>query len=181
VTKGLYTKSLGNYLKNKSKLLLAEGISEGIEEGQQQILQDRYAKGLYDEYGKDVNILDIDEVFGNVGLAGESVLAYFGLRPFDKNLNIDEIRKAMNIGFASSIIQSGVQHASKNALPSNFRNGDNFRDFIQQVKSDRTVTSLIGKHFEDLDDQSHLELFYNAFRSGITDKQLIISMNRLKG
>ena len=181
VTKGLYTKSLGNYLKNKSKLLLAEGISEGIEEGQQQILQDRYARGLYDEYGKDANILDIDEVFGNVGLAGESVLAYFGLRPFDKNLNTDEIRKAMNIGFASSIIQSGVQHASKNALPSNFRNGDNFRDFIQQVKSDRTVTSLIGKHFEDLDDQSHLELFYNAFRSGITDKQLITSMNRLKG
>ena len=181
MTKGLYTKSLGNYLKNKSKLLLAEGISEGIEEGQQQILQDRYARGLYDEYGKDANILDIDEVFGNVGLAGESVLAYFGLRPFDKNLNTDEIRKAMNIGFASSIIQSGVQHASKNALPSNFRNGDNFRDFIQQVKSDRTVTSLIGKHFEDLDDQSHLELFYNAFRSGITDKQLITSMNRLKG
>ena len=180
VTKGLYTKSLGNYLKNKSKLLLAEGISEGIEEGQQQILQDRYARGLYDEYGKDANILDIDEVFGNVGLAGESVLAYFGLRPFDKNLNTDEIRKAMNIGFASSIIQSGVQHASKNTLPSNFRNGDNFRDFIQQVKSDRTVTSLIGKHFEDLDDQSHLELFYNAFRSGITDKQLITSMSRLK-
>lgn len=180
MTKGLYAKSLGNYLKSKSKLLLAEGVSEGIEEGQQQILQDRYVRGLYDDYNRSANILDIDEVFGNIGLAGESTLAYFGLKPFDKNLNTDEIRKAMNIGFASSIMQSGVQHSLKNALPSKFRSGDSFRDFIQQVKSDRTVTNLIGKHFEDLDDQAHLELFYNAFRSGITDKQLITSMNRLK-
>jgi hypothetical protein len=180
MTKGLYAKSLGNYLKSKSKLLLAEGISEGIEEGQQQILQDRYARGLYDDYNRSENILDVDEVFGNIGLAGESMLAYFGLKPFDKNLNTDEIRKAMNIGFASSIMQSGVQHSAKNALPAKFRGGDNFRDFIQQVKSDRTVTSLIGKHFEDLDDQAHLELFYDAFRKGVTDKQLITSMNRLK-
>jgi hypothetical protein len=179
-TKGLYAKSLGNYLKSKSKLLLAEGISEGIEEGQQQILQDRYARGLYDDYNRSENILDVDEVFGNIGLAGESMLAYFGLKPFDKNLNTDEIRKAMNIGFASSIMQSGVQHSAKNALPAKFRGGDNFRDFIQQVKSDRTVTSLIGKHFEDLDDQAHLELFYDAFRKGVTDKQLITSMSRLK-
>jgi hypothetical protein len=180
MTKGLYAKSLGNYLKSKSKLLLAEGISEGIEEGQQQILQDRYARGLYDDYNRSENILDVDEVFGNIGLAGESMLAYFGLKPFDKNLNTDEIRKAMNIGFASSIMQSGVQHSAKNALPAKFRGGDNFRDFIQQVKSDRTVTSLIGKHFEDLDDQAHLELFYDAFRKGVTDKQLITSMSRLK-
>ena len=180
MNKGLYAKSLGNYLKSKSKLLLAEGISEGIEEGQQQILQDRYARGLYDDYNRSENILDVDEVFGNIGLAGESMLAYFGLKPFDKNLNTDEIRKAMNIGFASSIMQSGVQHSAKNALPAKFRGGDNFRDFIQQVKSDKTVTSLIGKHFEDLDDQAHLELFYDAFRKGVTDKQLITSMSRLK-
>ena len=61
-------------------------------------------------------MFDVDEVFNNVGLAGESLLAYFGLKPFDKNLNTEEIRKAMNIGFISSIMQSGIMHSAKNAI-----------------------------------------------------------------
>ena len=176
--KGLYTKSLGKYLKNKANLLLAEGISEGIEEGQQQILQDRYGRGVYDNYNRAQNMFDVDEVFNNVGLAGESLLAYFGLKPFDKNLNTEEIRKAMNIGFISSVMQSGIMHSAKNAIGT--YDDTNIRGLAQQMKADRTTSLLLGKHFKDYDDQKHLNMFYDAFRNGITDKQLITSMTRLR-
>lgn len=176
--KGLYVKSLGKYLKNKANLLLAEGISEGIEEGQQQILQDRYGRGIYDNYNRAQNMFDVDEVFNNVGLAGESLLAYFGLKPFDKNLNTEEIRKAMNIGFISSVMQSGIMHSAKNAIGT--YDDTNIRGLAQQMKADRTTSLLLGKHFKDYDDQRHLNMFYDAFRNGITDKQLITSMTRLR-
>ncbi|MBF1762390.1 MAG: hypothetical protein HXP18_00385 [Veillonella sp.] len=48
------------------------------------------------------------------------------------------------------------------------------------MKADRTTSLLLGKHFKDYDDQKHLNMFYDAFRNGITDKQLITSMTRLR-
>ncbi|QWM90615.1 hypothetical protein [uncultured phage cr61_1] len=176
--KGLYTKSLGNYLKHKADLLLFEGTSEAIEEGQQLILQDRYGRGLYDNYNRAQNMFDVDEIFNNVGLAGESLLAYFGLKPFDKNLNTEEIRKAMNIGFISSVMQSGLMHSAKNLIGTH--DDTNIRSLAKLMKADRTTSLLIGKHFNDYDDLRHLNMFYDAFRKGITDEKLMTSMTRLR-
>jgi hypothetical protein len=85
---------------------LIVGASEGIEEGQQQLLQNRYQRGEYDNYKGIQSKFDIDSVFNDVRLGLESVADYYGINSYDPDNGSEELRKAMNTGFISGILNS---------------------------------------------------------------------------
>nr|DAS01566.1 MAG TPA: hypothetical protein [Caudoviricetes sp.] len=82
------------------------GASEGIEEGQQQLLQNRYQRGEYDNYKGVQSNFDIGSVFSDVRLGLESVADYYGVNPYDPDNGSAELRKAMNTGFISGMLNS---------------------------------------------------------------------------
>ena len=75
------------------------GFFEGLEEGQQEILQKRYQRGEYDNDEKSYSMFDIPEVFNNVNLGKDVIKAWFGLGSED----IHDIRKASLIGASASM------------------------------------------------------------------------------
>lgn len=178
VKQGLYTKHLGGYLLNKTPLILSQSISEGYEEMNQEILQDRYRRGLYDNYNKPYSMLDPNEIFDNVDLAFEATAAYWGMTPWDPDLNVENIRRAFHIGAATSALFSGALHASSN-LYSN--DSDNMRSLLSQLKSDKHVSNIVANYYNQVQDQTHLGLFYDAFtKAGINRSKLAKSLLDLK-
>jgi len=99
----LHALHFGEYATKKSKKIIGTSLLEGVEEGQQQILQQNFLRGDYDDYNKTNSIFDIREIAGNLNLGKDAILAYMGISDFSDS---DEkaIRTAMNIGFWSSII-----------------------------------------------------------------------------
>ena len=175
---GLYTKHIGEYAINTLPLLVGEGISEGVEEINQEILQSRYRRGMYDSYDKPESMFGMHEVFDNIGLAGEGALAYWGVHPQDPGLSTQDIRKAFNVGFISSLMFSKAMHATSNLLPVD---ANNTRNLLAQLKNDRQVTRLIAEQYDKREDQVHMEMFYDAFnKAGVNDKRLIKSLQDLR-
>lgn len=162
IKKGLYAKRIAQWLKPKALGMVLEGTTEGIEEGQQEILQQRYQQGLYDNYNRPYDMFNVGEMFDNVALAKEALDAYFGING-DPYLNNDNIRKAMNIGAVAALIQSGAMHSFKNI---NVNADDTARTLMRQMKSDKTIARLIGQQYANIDDTAHMEMFYEGIKSG---------------
>ena len=163
---------------NKIPLMAFERFSEGLEEADQYILQDRYTRNLYDSYNTEPGILDINEVFGNVGLSFEALAAYLGIHPQDPELGIEELRKSFHIGFVVSGIHSGALRAA-----TNFVNSDhyNMRNLMSQLKNDKHVANVVANYYNEIQDQKHLELFFDAFtKAGVNGDRLLKSLQDLK-
>jgi len=105
------------YIKNKAKTFGLVGLIEGVEEGQQQLLQNRFARGEYDDYDRYESVFDIPSVFEDVGLAYDALRAYWGLNPSDPDNNNEELIKAMNIGAVTGMM-FGLGHTLTNLFPS---------------------------------------------------------------
>ena len=170
VGKGLFIKHTGDYVLNKIPLIAGESFSEGLEEINQELLQSKFQRGLYDSYNKEKNMLDIHEVFDNVNLSFEGLAAYAGITPWDPELSVEDIRRAFHIGAAASAMFAGALRASSNVLPGD---SDNMRNFLSQLKNDRQITNIVANYYNQVQDQKHLELFFDAFtKAGVNRERL---------
>ena len=175
---GLFLKRTGEYALNKVPLLAGEAFSEGLEEINQELLQSKYQRGLYDDYNRTPNMLDINEVFDNANLSFEGLAAYAGITPWDPDLSIEDIRKAFHIGAASSALFAGSLRAASNLAHTD---SPNIRNLIAQLKNDKYVANIVGNYYNQVQDQKHLELFFDAFtKAGVNRSRLQKSLQDLR-
>lgn len=160
---GLTTKHVGEYIKNIGEKSLVTGVIEGLEEGQQQVLQQRYKSGEYDNYSAPQSIFSLSESLQNLELGKYSIEALFGMH----DSGDDEIRKAMSIGFFISPLMGVGMNAVTN-ISSNPYN-ENLRNLIGQIRTDRIMGDMVSNNFKEKDDTEHLSLFYDMFRRRGTD------------
>ena len=178
VNKGLYLKHTGEWVLNKIPLVAGEAFSEGLEEINQEILQSRYKRGMYDDYNRQPNMLDVHEVFGNVDMSFEGLAAYCGIHPQDPELCEENIRKAFHIGAVSSALFAGALRAATNAIPSNH---ENLRNLISQLKNDKYIANIVANYYNQVQDQKHLELFFDAFtKAGVDRSRLTKALTDLR-
>ena len=156
------------------------GSLEGVEEGQQELLQSRYARGQYDDYAQQSSIFSLPSIFEDANLATDAVAAYIGILAGDPDNGSQQIRRAMQIGLTTGAIMGGggVQLLS-NILPSSGR--DNTRNLIAQIKTDLTLNKLVGEQYGTAQDDSHLDMFYDSFQKyGVNNERLEKSLQDLK-
>lgn len=178
VQKGLQLKHAGEWALAKFPLVAGEAFSEGLEEINQEELQSKYQRGLYDDYNKTPNMLDIHEVFGNVGLSFEGLAAYAGIHPWDPELSTENIRKAFHIGAATSALFAGTLRAASNVISSD---QVNMRNLLAQLKNDKYISNIVANYYNQIQDQKHLELFFDAFtKAGVDRSRLQKALSDLR-
>lgn len=180
VGKKLATKHSLDFLAKRAKQLAWVGSLEGIEEGQQELLQSRYARGEYDDYTQSTSLFSLPSVLEDGKLALEVVSAYIGTLYGDPDNGNHQIRRAMQIGLTTGALMGGggIQVLS-NAIPSTGR--DNIRNLIGQIKNDITIGKLVGEQYGTAQDDQHLDMFYDAFsKHGINNERLQKSLEDLK-
>lgn len=178
VKKGLYAKHIGEWALKKVPLIAGESFSEGLEEINQEILQSQYKRGLYDDYNREPNILDIHEVFGNINMSFEGLAAYCGFHPWDPDLSTEDIRRAFHVGAASSALFAGMLRAATNVTHSDH---ENMRNLLAQLKNDKYVANIVANYYNQVQDQKHLELFFDAFtKAGVDRSRLTKSLMDLR-
>lgn len=103
----------------------------------------------------------------------EAVEAYIGASFGAPGIDGEEVRKAMNMGFWSSIIQSGGMHALTNFTgPTE----DNLRGFVRQMRDDKLAVRILADEQKKLQDFSHVDMFYDRFRKGADWNSLYTSL-----
>lgn len=168
------------YLTRLAKRLGYIGSLEAIEEGQQELLQSRYQRGLYDDYNQTQSTMPLASVLEDVNLATDAVAAYMGVLSGDPDNGSHQLRRAMQIGGITGLMMGGggLQLLS-NVLPSEGR--DNIRNLIGQIKNDKIMDILVGDHYGVAQDDKHLGIFYDALqKNGISIDRLRNSVEDLK-
>jgi len=84
----LATKHIGRNVVKGVALSARQASLEGLEEGVQEILQNRYQRGVYDDYEGGQNVFDVSEVFDDARVAAEAIAAYLGVNIWDSELPI---------------------------------------------------------------------------------------------
>lgn len=157
----------GKFTTGFFRKAIPTSMLESIEEGQQQILQQEYQRGNYDDYDKPQYQFPLKEIVYNGDLAKKSIEALFGLEGNDAK----EIRKAMGIGFMTSMWVPGLMGATTNLRSNIYDN--NIKNLVAQLKNDYVVSNLISNNFQDLHDSERAALFFDAFhKAGINNKRL---------
>lgn len=172
----MFNNALG-FVKRKVKQSLGLGIKEGIEEGQQQLLQSRYQRGEYNDYSNDRSVFDINSFISDLDLGANAVTAYLGINYGDPDNGDDDLRHAMNIGFAVSQL-----FKAPNVL-SNLKksNADNLRNAIVQLRSDKQLIKLAADNYGRAQDQDHVGVFFEAMQKhGVTADRLRGSLAAMK-
>ena len=168
------------YLTRLGKRLGYIGSLEAIEEGQQELLQSRYQRGLYDDYSQAQSMMPLASIFQDTHLATDAIAAYMGVLSGDPDNGAHQLRRAMQIGGITGLMMGGggLQLLS-NALPS--ENRDNLRNLIGQIKNDKIMDILVGDHYGVAQDDKHLEIFYDALQKrGVSIDRLRNSVEDLK-
>lgn len=176
---------IADFLKKKAKQSLIVGVSEGIEEGQQQLLQSRYQRGEYDNYKGIQSKFDIDSVFNDVRLGLESVADYYGINSYDPDNGSEELRKAMNTGFISGILNSQLIGSLSNLFGDRAAkyigvNDDNTRSLFKQLSNDNVLKQLVASNYAAAQDDSHVGIFFKALANGKSASRLSESFNKMK-
>ena len=168
------------YLTRVGKKLGYIGSLEAIEEGQQELLQSRYSRGLYDQYSQEQSLLPMASILEDTNLATDAVAAYMGMLPGDPDNGSHQLRRAMQIGGITGMLMGGgAFQAVSNIFPSNGK--DNLRNLFAQIKNDKVMDILIGEHYGQAQDDKHLGIFYDALQKhGISIDRLRKSVEDLK-
>ena len=172
---GLALKHTSDYARKTWGKLYKTMALEGIEEGQQELLQNRYQNHEYDGYDRPYSMLDIPEVFADVRLGSDAISSFLGLRNEDN----EQVRKAMLIG----ALAAGVFPLAGQALTGigSNANSNNMKNLVLQLKNDWALRRLIGNHYGEINDDKHLDIFYDAFRkAGVDGKRITKSLLDLK-
>ena len=176
----LASKHSVEYLTRLAKRLGYIGSLEAIEEGQQELLQSRYQRGLYDDYSQTQSTMPLASILEDVNLATDAVAAYMGILSGDPDNGSHQLRRAMQIGGITGLMMGGggLQLLS-NVLPSEGR--DNLRNLIGQIKNDKIMDILVGDQYGVAQDDKHLSIFYDALqKNGISIDRLRNSVEDLK-
>lgn len=176
----LSRKHVSDFLLKRLKQVGWVGTLEGIEEGQQHLLQQRYGRGEYDNYNTPKSLLPLSSVTEDLRLASESVTAYLNMLYGDPDNGSPELRRAMQIGAVAGILGGGVGFGlASNILPSD--NRDNVRNLIGQLKTDYVVGKIVGDSYGAAQDTVHMNMFYDALQKyGVTRQRLQQSLEELK-
>lgn len=180
VGKKLATKHTLEFLAKRARQAGYIATLEGIEEGQQELLQSRYSRGVYDDYNTPTSTLPLASIMEDTNLASDAVAAYFGILYGDPDNDSHQIRRAMQIGATTGLLMGGISFgALSNVLPSTGK--DNIRNLIGQIRNDKLIGRLVGEAYGTAQDDAHLDLFYKAFdQHGINNERLRKSLQDLK-
>lgn len=167
--------SLGDY--NKKMAITA--VAEGLEEGQQAFLQDRYKRGEYDETTADYDYgrgIDVNSLVDNTNLAFQSALAYYGLN-FGDPLNGDEsLKQQMEAGAATSF-WFGLGHQAL----ANIKNDDiSVRNWVNQYKHDKNLMRYVANNYKQQQDDVHVGMFFDSFKNGNNAERIKRSYDAFK-
>lgn len=165
------------YAGRKIKQMASLGGKEALEEGQQQIIQSDYQSGRYDNYNENKSNFDPGSFIADLDLGANAALSYLGLN-FGNPYNGDEdLRHAMNVGFAVS------QMFRAPAALSNLHKSsdDNLRNAIAQLRTDRTLAKMVAENYGRIQDQDHAGIFFDAMQKhGVTSERLLGSLAAMK-
>ena len=166
-----------NYVNTRAKTLIPLGLKEGTEEGQQQLLQNRYQRGEYDNYTDPSSTFCIDSFINDLGLGADAIGCYLGINSGDPDNGDADLRRAMNIGFTTSMFFR-APHAASNMLRSN---ADNTRNLIASIKNDRVLRTMVADNYGKAQDKDHVGIFFDAMtKSGVTRERLNDSLEAMK-
>lgn len=180
----LYKKVMASHaskwLGNQAKLLLRTGFLEGIEEGQQQLLQSRYIRGEYDDYNTPHSMFNLPSVFSDANLASDAIASYIGINFGDPDNGNDELRKAMNIGSVTGAMFHGVHQINPivNLLTSNDPN--TLRYIASQLKNDHILKRIVGENYGKAEDDAHIKIFNAHLDNGGDPFKLTKSLQEMK-
>ena len=174
-----------DFLKKKAAQSGIVMASEGIEEGQQHLLQQRYQRGEYDDYSKFRSSFDTESVFNDARLALEAVGAYYGLNYGDPDNGSSELRKAMVIGAIAGGMGAHALGSLSNILSPNIAdklgtNPNNTRNLISQLRADSRLQELIASNYAAAQDDNHVGIFFKALQKGSSRSKLEESLNKMK-
>lgn len=180
----LYKKVMASHaskwLGNQAKTLLRTGFLEGIEEGQQQLLQSRYIRGEYDDYNTPYSMFNLPSVFSDANLASDAIASYIGINFGDPDNGDDELRKAMNIGSVTGAMFHGVHQINPivNLLTSNDPN--TLRYIASQLKNDHILKRIVGENYGKAEDDAHIKIFNAHLDNGGDPFKLTKSLQEMK-
>lgn len=180
----LYKKVMASHaskwLGNQAKTLLRTGFLEGIEEGQQQLLQSRYIRGEYDDYNIPYSMFNLPSVFSDANLASDAIASYIGINFGDPDNGDDELRKAMNIGSVTGAMFHGVHQINPivNLLTSNDPN--TLRYIASQLKNDHILKRIVGENYGKAEDDAHIKIFNAHLDNGGDPFKLTKSLQEMK-
>ena len=165
------------YVTDRLKRLASLGAKEGTEEGQQQLLQQRYQRGEYDNYDGTRSLFGIPNAVEDLDLGVQAIGDYLGINYTDPDNASEELRKAMNIGFATSLF-----FPASGAVTNLFKTqDDNLRNTLAQMRNDNVVRKLVAQNYGNKQDQDHVGTFFDAFsKAGVNFQRLQSSLNNLK-
>lgn len=185
IVKKIKTSHVADFLKTKLKQRALVGISEGIEEGQQYLLQNRYQRGEYDKYNGVKSNFDIGSIFSDIRLGLESIADYYGINPYDPDNGDEELRKAMNTGVIEGMLNSGIVGSFSNLFGDKAAkyigiNKDDTRSLFSQLRNDDTLKQLVASNYAAAQDDAHVGVFFKALANGNTASRLTESLNKMK-
>lgn len=159
--------------------LAGVGLTERYEEGVQELLQARYARGSYDDYDRSIDSFNIPELFNTVKLSKQALLDYYGLDPDDPENGSFRIKKAMNIGAMAGIVMAGQYGAARSALGSTYNTVFKQNPF-DQTKSDWAYADMISHDYQNNQDTRHLQIYYDMLRRGRDGNSILKSLQTFK-
>lgn len=180
---GLISRDLSMYAINRIPYAVASSITEGIEEGQQELLKERYKRGSYDDYTQPTSMFDLVEGLSTLTLANGAIGDYFGINYGDIDNDSQNVRKVMNIGLASSLLFSNARHALTN-VPVLDADNANVRNLFKNIRTSGAVATMMADNYEKAQDYQHASIFYEminrgATASGISDRlQLMLNSDK---
>lgn len=117
-----------------------EAITEGIEEGQQGILSNRYQRGEYDNYINQRTMFAFPEWFDVTGVGFDAVKNYIGINSGDPDNGDQELRRAMNIGVTTALWFPFLKHMTIDQVADRLPGAkSSYRQYREQMRADNVL------------------------------------------
>lgn len=164
-------RDFSKYFVNRLPFAFGQSFKESVEEGQQELLQLRYKRGEYDNTFTGDPFFSLDEVITNWDLGRDAVFDYLGINYGDIDNSSENVRKAMNIGFASSLLFSNATHFVSNFNPMD-NSTRNLKSLFKDFKASNVARNIITNSAANEDLREHANIFYQALHNGVNSEKL---------
>lgn len=178
------------WVKSLAKKGMFTGFIEGVEEGQQQLLQSRYMRGEYDDYNSPyfdstlfnpATLFDIPSSIKDLELGTAALGCYLGINFGDPDNGNAELRKAMTTGAVTGMMFSGLHAFGISNLQRAHMDPSNLRALHRQFQNDAVLAKMVGDNYGAAQDDAHIATFFGAMdKKGLNRSQLEKSLNDFK-
>lgn len=178
------------WIKSLAKKGMFTGFIEGVEEGQQQLLQSRYMRGEYDDYDSPyfdstlfnpATLFDIPSSIKDLELGTAALGCYLGINFGDPDNGNAELRKAMTTGAVTGMMFSGLHALGISNLQRAHMDPNNLRALHRQFQNDAVLAKMVGDNYGAAQDDAHIAIFFGAMdKRGLNRSQLEKSLNDFK-